>query len=170
MAQFAGDTAGITDEVIAFSCVKQVTGESGAGSFDIASNRGFASIAACRGVVEIVGDSLTCQVIGPPSSQQATAVHLAIVPELTSYPTTAAEVMSIGGSAYCEHSVYAGSRLSPISFAAEAAHQIKPKPIVGLPPQVVYYFDIIGADASTKAYIKVSGRVKVSGTGFVKTW
>jgi hypothetical protein len=170
MAQFAGDTADITRETIHFCCIHELKGDKGHGSFSIADNKGFQAIAACRGVVQIVDDSLTCQVIGPPAADKATAVHVAIVPTLTSYPTKPSEVASIGGSAYCEHSIYAGSRTATIAFAAEAAHQIKPTPVVGRPPVVCFYFNIVGADTTTVALLKVSGTVRVTGTGFVKTW
>jgi hypothetical protein len=55
-------------------------------------------------------------------------------------------------------------------FAAEAAHQIKPEPVVGSAPEVVFYYQITGGTATDTALLRISGRVEVSGVSFVQTW
>jgi hypothetical protein len=170
MSEFVGDSAHIADDIVTFSCVKALKGANGHGHFSLSKAKGFAEIVACRGVARIVSDTLSVQVIGPPASDKATAVYVAVIPEVSTYPTDIEEILSIGGSAYVEHSLYSGSRPVSLKFAAEAAHQIKPTPLIGSPPTVVFYFDIIGGDSSSNAFLKISGQVNVRGTGFVKTW
>merc|ERR1712110_915909 len=100
-----------------------------------------------RAKVEIVSDSLTVKVIGPASADKAVTLCVAVVPSSSEVcPTTDAQVLTIGGAAYAQHSVYIGVQDVPLRFAAEASHLIKPRPLIGSLPKVVYTFNLIGGD------------------------
>jgi len=168
-----GDTEYLRAKTIPFNAVHVVKGDSGSGYVALTNCLGFKHLLPPYAKVTILSDSLTCQVIGPVAADKAITAHVAVIPDQEKdfgWPTTPAAILTIGGSALVQHSLYVGARTAPISFANEAAHQIKPDPIVGNTPVVVYTFTVTGGAKTDVSYIKLSGLVEVAGIGFVKTW
>jgi hypothetical protein len=171
MADVIGDLSHLRLTRIAFNAVHEVSGAEGSGHFSLLSAKGVKHLIGARALVKIVSDSLTCQVIGPASADKAVSAHIAVIPSTSSdWPSTASEVLTIGGSAFIQHSLYVGALAAPLQFTQEVAHQIKPAPVVGSPPEVVYQFTITGGSASSKAYLRISGVLEVDGVGFVASW
>jgi hypothetical protein len=171
MSDLVGDTAHLHRRTIPFKIAYTLSGAEGHGHFAIPTANGFKQLAASRASVRIVSDSLRCQVLGPASPSVALEAYVAIVPkDLESWPTKPAQLLTIGGSCYCQHSIYSPSRTVPIEFSAEAAHQIKPTPLVGSAPEVVYYFQAVGGETTTTSYLCLSGLIEVDGIGFTQTW
>jgi len=114
---------------------------------------------------------LICKVVGPASATKAVSCHVAVLPAgLSEWPTSPAAILTIGGSAFVQHSLFVAPTSVPIRFASEAAHQLKPTPLFGKPPVIVYHSTITGGQATDTAYICVSGLLEVDGIGFVKSW
>lgn len=171
MSDLIGDTRPLTQDIVPFNIVRVLTGPSGSGHFAIPTAQGFKQLASCRASVKIISDTLRCQILGPASASVAPECYVAILPDsVRSWPTAPEEILTIGGSAYCQHSVYSPSRAVPIRFAAEAAHQIKPTPVVGEEPHVAYSYNVVGGDDETKCFLRLSGEMRVDGIGFTQTW
>lgn len=171
MSDLVGDIEYLHKTRIEFSAVHSVRASELKGSFLLASVAGFAKVAASRAKVNIVSDSLKCDIIGPASPSAATVGAVAVVPKsVEETPNSIGGVLSIGGSVYCVHSLYQAPVQQPLRFAAEVSHLIKPVPQVGEAPRVVYCIEVEGGTQSTKVLIRVQGVVEVDGVGFINTW
>ncbi|KAE8238394.1 hypothetical protein A4X09_0g7110 [Tilletia walkeri] len=170
MSDLVGDTTHLHRTTVPFSASHKIVGHEIHGSFLLSDATGFSSVASSRASVKIVSDSLSCKIIGPAAADKAVSTAVAILPETASNPTAFEHILSIGGFAYLEHSVYNSPGSVPVAFAAEAAHQIKPKPLVGSPPKVVYYHRVLGGDGKSVSHLVVQGLLEVDGVGFVKSW
>nr|QKN22696.1 hypothetical protein [Erysiphe necator associated deltaflexivirus 4] len=171
MSEVIGDTRHLHSNRITFSAVQVVTGSKVSGHFELTTALGFKHLVTARASIRIVSESLQCMIIAPAGADKAVVAHIAVVPTgLPSYPSEAAHVMTIGGSAFCQHSVYSPASPVPLRFSQEVAHQIKPKPLVGLPPEIVYHIQVLGGDKSSETYVKISGEIEVDGIGFAQSW
>lgn len=171
MSEVIGDTGHLHDNRVPFCAVHTVKGLSDSGHFTLSTCSGFKHLLTARASIRIVSSSLNCMVIGPAAADKAISAHIAVVPAgLKSYPTSAAQIMTIGGSAYVQHSLYVVTSPVPLSFAPEVAHQLKPKPVIGEEPEVVFHFTITGGSVNTEAFIKISGYLEVDGVGFATSW
>lgn len=171
MSDLVGDTQHLHNRSIEFSAVHTVTGNQLHGSFNLAESPGFAKLAGSHASVKIVSESLACDIIGPASASVASTGAIAVIPVTAPHnPDTVAKVLSIGGSVYCVHSLYQAPIQQPVRFAAETAHQIKPKPLVGSAPKVVYALELEGASATSRILIRIRGVIEVDGTGFIQPW
>jgi len=166
-----GDVAELKETLVPFSSVTKVTGTSGAGSFPLASSPGLVKLLAAHGTGRIVEDSLQCRIIGPVGADQAASAVIAVIPSTCSpLPDSISKLLTVPGHAFVKSSVYVPETLQALSFAVGAAHQLKPIPLVGDPPLVVYHYTILGGSQKSEAYIVISGRVSVEGVGFVPAW
>jgi hypothetical protein len=171
MAEIIGDTSHLTQTRVPFNAVHRVSGASRSGHFSLVECAGVASLIRSRAQVRIASESLRCQVVGPAAADQATVLHVAIVPSTcNSWPSSDTDILTIGGSAFCQHSLFVAPAAVPLSFSPEVAHQIKPAPLVGSAPEVVYQLTIVGGAEGSRAHIKISGELEVSGIGFIATW
>jgi len=171
MSDVLGDTTHLHQHRIDFNAVHTIVGASSHGSFCLVDSSGLRHLLSSRASVKIVSQSLTCQVIGPASADKAVSIHVAVIPATaTGHPTSEAQILTIGGSAYAQHSLYVGALAVPLAFSTEVAHQIKPAPVVGEPPLVVYVCTITGGTNSDKAYLRISGTIEVDGIGYVQPW
>nr|QYF50209.1 MAG: hypothetical protein [Sichuan deltaflexi-like virus 3] len=168
-----GDTAQLHQTRIAFNAVITVTGPSGYHHEPLASATGFVQLVGARASVRVVSETLVCQVIGPASANRSVDAFVCVLPAslpAASFPTTAAQILTVGGSAFCQHSIYVGSTPVPLAFAQEVAHQLKPAPLVGSPPEVCFYYNVAGGGANDTVHLRVSGLLEVDGVGFVQSW
>jgi len=171
MGDLIGDVQELRSTRIPFHAVHTVTGSAVHGHFPLMGCTGISHLAASRASVRIVSEGLTCQIIGPATAANAVEAYIAVIPSTSPvWPTTGANILTIGGSAYCQHSVYVGSVIAPLSFTQEVAHQIKPAPLVGSPPEVVFVSNVVGGTAASVVNIRISGILEVDGVGFVQTW
>lgn len=171
MSDVLGDTSHLHQHRIAFNAVHTLVGPSGHGAFSLVDAPGLRHLLSSRASVKIVSSGLTCQVIGPPAADKAVSVHVAIVPSTApSHPKSEAQILTIGGSTFTQHSLYVGAVSSPLAFSPEVAHQIKPRPLVGESPLVVFVFTITGGTKDDKANLRVSGEIEVDGIGYVQPW
>lgn len=172
MSEVIGDTSHLHRNTVPFSAVIELRGASGAIAAPLCSATGFKHLLAARASVEIVSGSLTCRVVGPVSPTKALTAIVAIVPEDASseYPTTASQTLTVGGNAFAQHSLFVRPESVPLDFAPEVAHQLKPKPLVGLPPYVVGHFTLNGHTEGDVSRLVISGRLAVDGVGFAKSW
>jgi len=173
MSEVIGDTSDLHVNTIPFNAVHTLTGAHGSFAFKLEEASGLKHLLTARASVRIVSDSLTCQVIGPASAAKAVSAHVAVIPHTTNaddLPTTPAHVLTIGGSAFIQHSLYVGALPAPLNFAQEVAHQIKPTPILGGPPMVVGHYTVTGGVNTDTVFLRVSGVISVDGIGFVKPW
>lgn len=171
MSEIVGDTSHLHTKTVPFNAVHKVTGSSGTGSFDLATCTGFKQLCSARATVKVLGDALSCEIIGPASPDKATEAYIGVIPDTAeAFPTEPEHILTIGGSAYVQQSLYIGVRGSSLRFSAEANHQIKPKPMVGSLPKVIYHFKVEGGNNQTVAFIRISGVVEVDGIGFTQTW
>jgi len=124
-----------------------------------------------RASVKIDQSSIQCQVIGPASPTIAITAHIAVIPSAhDDLPETEQAILTIAGGAFVQHSLFTGSEVRPLGFAVETSHVIKPKPVVGTEPRVVFHYTASGGTANSKVHIKVKGLLEVDGIGFVQTW
>lgn len=175
MSELLGDTSELHSSVVPFHAVSTARGASGSGSFKLMSALGVRHLVSARASVKINSDNLTCQVIGPAAADKAVEAFLAVIPASAAsddleLPTTKAHIMTIGGSAYLQHSLYVPSSIAPLSFAPEVAHQIKPQPLFGEPPLIVYSYTVTGGNKDTEIIFRVSGSLTVDGVGFARSW
>jgi len=171
MSNLIGDTSNLHTTRIPFHAVHELVGIFGSGHFPLLDCNGIKHLVSARATVRIVSDQLSCQVIGPAAADKAVTVHVAVIPSTApAWPTTAAHLLTIGGSAFTQHSLYVGASATPLAFTQEVAHQIKPRPLVGSPPEVVYYFSVTGGVATTVSYLRISGILEVDGVGYVQPW
>lgn len=171
MSDLVGETQHLHRKTVPFKAVHRVQGSSASGHFPLSEARGFKQLTSSRAYVKVLSDSLKCQVIGPASASVAIHASVAITPSgLDGWPTETSEVLTIGGSCYVQHSVYAPSVPAAIGFSAEAAHLIKPKPQIGSSPEVVYSVEVVGGTAASVTLIVLSGFLDVEGIGFTQTW
>lgn len=171
MSDLIGDTAHLHRNVVSFSAVHSFHGAAERGSFLLTDCSGFNSLANSRASVRIVSTSLTAKVIGPSSADRATSGVVAVIPaDEPARPNSRAQMLSIGGHAYVEHSVYCAPTPVSLRFSADVAHQIKPKPLVGSAPRILYDVKILGGDTKDETCIVISGDIEVDGIGFVKSW
>jgi hypothetical protein len=171
MSEVIGDTRELHQNTINFNAVHTVSGASGFGHFRLETCSGLQHLLNARASVRIVSSSLTCQVIGPVSAAKAVSAHIAVIPSnATAWPTTAAQILTIGGSAFVQHSLYVGAPTAPLQFSQEAAHQLKPSPVLGSAPEIVFQYTITGGTDADSAYLRISGVLAVDGIGFVTPW
>lgn len=171
MSELLGDTSDLHTNRIPFSAVITTTGAASSGHVLLSALSGFSHLLPSRAAVKIVSDSLLCRVVGPASATKAVSCHVAVLPgNCSEWPSTPAEILTIGGSAFVQHSLFVAPSSAPLRFAPEVAHQLKPPPVYGQPPCVVYHSTITGGAATDTAYICVSGVIEVDGIGFVKSW
>jgi hypothetical protein len=173
MSDLLGDTQGLRAQTVSFNAVHSLPGPAGAFAFKLSECPGLAHLLGARAIVEIVSDSLTCQVIGPASASKAVSLHVAVVPfseDALDRPSTADQVMTIPGSTFVQHSLYVGAVPASLGFAPETAHQLKPTPVHGEPPMVVGHCTITGGTGTDAALLKLSGVLSVQGIGYVRPW
>lgn len=172
MSEVVGDTSHLHDNTVPFSAVITLTGASNHFAVPLTRAEGFKHLLTARASVRIVSGSLTCKAVGPASASKAVTVLAAIVPvnEDNIYPQTPVQVLTVGGHAFVQHSLYVTPTPTRIDFAPEVAHQIKPTPLVGSPPCVAGHFTVTGGAASDITYFTVSGLLSVDGVGFAKSW
>lgn len=170
MSDLVGDTTHLHTNKVSFNAVHELRGAERSGHFSLTGSTGLKHLLPPRAFVRILSDSLRCRVNGPSTASIATTVHVAVVPgSQADYPTSAAQILTVGGSATVTDSVYR-STVAELKFAVEASHQIKPKPQVGELPEVVFSYTAEGGDQTTRAYLIISGEIEVDGVGFVKSW
>lgn len=168
-----GDVAQLRQTLVNFNAVETVIGASVSGSFDLDDATGFSHLVAVRALARIQSDSLRCQVIGPSAPDKAIVAYVAVLPDTASdsnIPTEPADILTVGGSIFTQHSLYVGSQVTPVGFSQDVAHQVKPRPHVGSPPKIVYHIDVIGGDDTSVTFLRISGQLVVEGVGFVKSW
>jgi len=171
MSEVIGDTAQLYEQRIAFSAVHSITGASGHGHFDLKNCVGLKAYIGPYARVKIVEETLQVALIGPASATKALTGAVAIVPDtIDSGPTTRVGVLTIGGAALVVHSVYEAPQPVPIQFASQVTNVLKPKPLIGDLPRVVYHYELAGGTAADSIIIRLSGHVEVSGVGFISTW
>lgn len=173
MSDLIGDTSQLKSTVIGFNAVHEATGASGSGRFALLECLGVKHLLSPRAFVRIVSDSLTCQVIGPATASAAVTAHIAVIPsavEAGDLPTQPRQILTIGGSAFVQHSLYIGAPKAELKFSEGVAHQIKPTPLVGDPPAVVYHYTVTGGGTNSVVHFKISGSIEVDGVGFTRTW
>lgn len=172
MSEVVGDTSYLHNNTVPFSAVLTLTGASGCFSADLVTAVGFSHLLSARASVNIVPGSLLCKVVGPASASKAATVIAAIVPVSKDniYPETPEDVLTIGGHAFVQHSLYVTPAPTTIDFAPEVAHQLKPTPLVGLPPCIVGHYTLTGGTSTDKSYFTLTGRLAVDGVGFTKSW
>jgi hypothetical protein len=170
-SEVLGNVGELHVTTINFNAVHTVTGGSGAGFFDLAECTGLKHLLSARASAKIVSNSLTCQVIGPASAAKAVSAHLGVIPtSCASTPTTAEEVMTIGGSAFVQHSLYVGAQSANLLFSQEVSHQLKPTVVIGSPPRVVFHYTVTGGASTDIVHFRISGVLTVDGIGFVVPW
>jgi len=166
-----GDRAILTRTLVPFNAVATVSGTNTHGHFTLSHANGFRQLIRARAHVTIVSNSLTCQVIGPVAADKTINAYVGVVPStLNSFPSSSNAVLTIGGSAFATHALVVGAKPVPLLFAPEVAHQIKPQPLIGEPPEIVYFLQVIGGSAADTSLIRISGSVEVEGVGFTATW
>lgn len=173
MGDLIGDSAFLHQNRVPFHAVYSARGASGSGSFLLTTAAGVKHLLSARASVKVVSDKLTCQVIGPAAADKAVEAFVAVVPATAAdgeLPTTIEEIMTIGGSSYLQHSLYVPSTIVPLSFAQEVAHQIKPSPLIGEPPLVVFAYNVTGGVPGSIVRFRISGVLEVDGIGFAKSW
>lgn len=171
MSEIIGDTSHLHQNTIEFNAVHELLGHSGVTHFPLVECQGLRGLLASRASVTIVSDSLRCQILAPPSADQAAVAQVAVVPSTCpSWPGSGTDILTVGGSVFVQHSLYTGALAVDLRFAPEVAHQIKPAPVVGSPPEVVVAYTVAGADATTVSRLRISGRIRVDGIGFVSSW
>lgn len=173
MSEVIGDTSALHVNTIPFNAVHTLTGAHGSFAFKLQEASGFKHLLVARASAKIVSESLTVQVIGPASAAKAVSAHVAVIPfssDAADLPTTPAHVLTIGGSAFVQHSLYVVALPAPLSFTQEVAHQIKPAPILGGPPMVVGHYTVTGGVNTDTVFVRVSGILSVDGIGFVRPW
>lgn len=170
-AAVIGDVSQLHQNRIAFNAVRSITGSSVHGHFALSSAAGFAHLASARASVRIVSDTLRCQIIGPAAADKAVSAYVAVIPSTApAFPTTAQHILTIGGSAFVQHSLYVGAKTEPLSFSQEVAHTIKPTPLVGSPPEVVFFVEVTGGANTDVSTLRISGHLEVDGIGYVQPW
>lgn len=171
MSSIVGDTTELNQTRIAFNAVHTVTGAEGHGHFHLTAARGFSHLTSARASVRLLPGSLKCQVIGPAAPDKAVDAYIAVLPaSAPEWPSQAAEILTIGGSAFTQHSLYVGAQVTDLGFSQDVAHQLKPLPLVGHPPVIVYCYNVTGGTARSVAHLRVSGFLEVSGIGYVQPW
>lgn len=171
MSELLGDTRDLHTSRVAFRAVITVTGSSASGHVPLTSLPGFRHLLSARASARIVSETLTCQVIGPASATKAVSCHVAVLPATCQvWPSSPPEILTIGGCAFVQHSLFVAPSVAPLAFAPEVAHQLKPTPVFGQPPEVVYHCTITGGAATDSAYICIIGDIEVDGIGFVQSW
>lgn len=171
MTDVIGDTSDLHARTVRFQAVHSVTGPTPTGAFKLIDASGFKQFLAGRASAKLLTETLTVRVIGPASASIAVTAHIAIIPaSIERLPTTGAELMTIAGSAFCQHSLYLGSPPVPLGFPPGVAHTLIPEPVVGELPQVVYSIIVTGGAAASTCLIQLSGSVALDGVGFVETW
>jgi hypothetical protein len=170
-SQVIGDQSILTRTIVPFNAVHTVVGSRVSGHFSLSSATGFKQIIRSRAHVVVISSSLTCQVVGPATADKTINAFIGVVPStLANFPTTSTAVLSIGGSAFATHALIVGAKPVSLVFAPEVAHQIKPQPLIGEAPEIVYFVDVIGGASTDSSIVRVSGSVEVEGVGFVPTW
>lgn len=172
MSEVVGDTGYLHANTVPFSAVITLTGASGHFSADLVTAVGFSHLLSARASVKIVPGTLLCKAVGPASASKAVTVIAAIVPVNSEgiYPKTPVDVLTIGGHAFVQHSLYVTPVPTKIDFAPEVAHQIKPKPLVGEPPCLVGHYTVTGGTSTDQTYFTLAGQLTVDGVGFAKSW
>lgn len=170
-SEIIGDVTHLHRNRVPFSAVHTATGSCGDGDFLISEARGFRQLVVSRAYVRIDPASLQCQVIGPASATIAVTAHIAVIPSAhRDLPDSAPDLLTIAGGAFVQHSLFTGSEVRPLGFAVEVSHVLKPKPVIGTEPRVVFHYTASGASATSQVHIKISGFLEVDGIGFVQTW
>lgn len=170
-----GDTSILTRKVLPFNAVHSITlsttSTTVVGHATLSSMNGFRQLIRSKAHVTIRSSSLRCQVVADVDATKTAHATLGVIPSTeTTFPSSASDILTIGGSSICSHSLVVGSVPVPLGFGVEVAHQIKPQPIVGEAPEVVYSVSLLGGAAGDVVIIRVSGEVEVEGAGFVSTW
>lgn len=172
MSEVIGDTQHLHNNTIPFRVVRSLTGPHGSGAFVLFDDSAFAKLVNPYAAVAVVEQSLSTRVFSPPAPDKAITCHVATIPDRPGLvsPKTTADILTIAGSAYLESSLYSGNNSSALPFSIECAHQVKPKPVVGLPPRVVYSWVLQGGDATSVSNLVIEGTLRVDGAGFQQTW
>jgi len=171
MSDALGDPSFLSRDEVPFAAVIEVKTASSHGSLSLVAARGLSQFLPAYASVRIVDNSLTASIFGPASSTTATTVALALVPStVTTHPREARDILTIGGSAYLQSSAYTTPSSVPLLFPAEVNHQLKPTPVIGALPVLVYHVHVEGGDDHSVTLIQVRGKLKLSGVGFIPTW
>jgi len=171
MSDLIGDTSQLHSTRIPFNAIHTVVGHEQHGSFLLSEAVGFIHVIDSRATVKIVSSSLLCQVLGAPSADTAVSAYIAIIPaSFQPTPSSSDHILTIGGSAFCQHSLYVPPTLVPLAFSQDVAHQLKPVPLLGSPPRVAYAVQVVGGTTQSRSTIRISGVIEVDGVGFVQSW
>jgi len=171
MADLIGDTTHLTRTRLPFHAVLAVRGASKSSASNLLDFAGIRALVQSKASVKIVSETLQVQLITEPSADKAGTLYVCVIPsDAEALPTSPAEILTVEGSAIVASSIYLGTPYVPLAFASEVAHQIKPTPIIGSPPKVVYSLSVAGGTADTLSHIRISGHVEVQGIGFTQTW
>lgn len=171
MSDVIGDVSHLTDTVIEFSAVHTCIGSSGNGSFALSESKGFKHLVDPRASAKILGDTVRFQVVGPADPTHATTAYACVIPATApAIPRTPGEILTVGGAAFSQHSLFVTPTPVALGFSQEVAHVIKPEPLVGRPPKVVYYYSVSGGTKDSVVHVLITGKLSVSGIGFVQSW
>nr|QQG34643.1 HP3 [Sesame deltaflexivirus 1] len=170
MSELLGETKSLRTQTVDFNAVHTILGPASSGHFLLSECAGLKQLLPARAVVEVVSESLSVQVVGPASASKAVSAHVAVIPANAPEPTTEAQVLTISGSAFVQHSLYVGAVPAQLRFASEVAHQLKPTPVFGQLPKVVYHCTVTGGATGDKTFLRLSGTVTVEGVGYVSPW
>jgi len=170
MAEAIGQDVSLHISKTNIKIVVEHTGVSGSGHFQLSSRPEVLRFSASRSLVSIDGP-VVVSIRGPNLPSKATTGVAAVVPaDLTNWPADVIDCQRAPESVSTVTSLYLVQQALTLPVHPAINLQLKPEPLVGRVPAVVYAYTIAGGAAADKAVIEVSFTISLSGLDYVSVW
>jgi len=170
MTEAIGDSAWLHSTRAAFKVTVQRTGVSHTGHFSLASCPEIEVYTKSRALARLAGP-LKVSVKGPASPSKATEATVVVAPtDNSAWPTGRLETAQAPHSVDLSSSLYLNQQFLDLHFHESINYQLKPLPLVGRQPEIVWSYDVTGGATTDSVSIEISGVLELSGVDYVSPW
>jgi len=170
MSEVLGDTSWLHSTSADVKIAVSATGLKGHGKFRLSECPEVLKYTASRALARISGPIIV-DVRGSATASTSTQACVVIAPsDLPSYPTDVESVAKAPLSQDSVSSLYLSHKSSSLGFHPAINTVLKPAPLTGRHPAIVYAYRIEGGNANSSVRIEVSFRLELNGVDYVSPW
>lgn len=170
MSEVLGDTAWLHSTSADIKIVVSVSGTARSGQFRLSDRPEVKKYTDSRALARISGP-IVVDVRGPASASTSTTSCVVIAPhDLTSWPDTVNDVAKAPLSQDGVSSLYLAHKSASLGFHDAINTTLKPPPLTGRHPAVVWAYKVEGGAATDVIRIEVSFKLDLAGVDYVSPW
>jgi len=170
MSEAVGENTALHTTRTSFKIQLVCQGANNSGHFRVSTRKELQRYIGSRSMAKIVGP-LTVSIKGPAAPDRATTGTVTITPhDLPAWPRSIHEVRQSPESVDVTSSLYLEQQAKSVVFHPAINTQIKPDPVVGRHPAIVYAYAVTGGAKEDIVTIEVDGVLELSGIDYVSPW